>query len=590
MDPLDEQDGSNLQGAGQEDGSNLQGDGHDRSNLQGADLGDNEIGGGTPAVTSSTKRGPSKGPKALPDGKKRKAASKRNKANRLKLRAPNTLGGRSMVATQHVIAVENKFKSNLEVGRAGVYIRAHTKKDKTIQCPEIATLGKDKSGYMRGMGANVSSTMVKKTVLVLKKNEELRCENTTTNSKLDRLETKLQMVKDMIVASHVHVPASQTQRNPVLETPTAEVPLRQPSQVASGEIVAVNPQSIVHGRPMGEGVFKILSTEVVDSEARVFFPNDFASTLGEVEWKWVSAKDDKSWIDLSFPDQHFIDGVSSFVKFVQVHFPDTETTQCPCNMCKNQRIPVPYEEVKIDLLKHGFNPAYKIWYLHGESETFELTDNESRFHDHQEDVYMDDFDELLINSMAQDSGGNPDACVQDKPNTGTQGENRFREVPPTELGNMPEYLNPLSNGKKSGHYKVPSEEEFLPWLQQQAPVIIFVEDFDLFAGVRGEYIHTKKQDHETFINQLLVELDGFEKQDGVVLMATTKNLKQINQALQRPGRMDRVFHLQKPTQREREKILQISAKETMDEELIDFVDWGKCSMLPSWMKFTHRKM
>ncbi|KAF9607257.1 hypothetical protein IFM89_033464 [Coptis chinensis] len=116
------------------------------------------------------------------------------------------------------------------------------------------------------------------------------------------------------------------------------------------------------------------------------------------------------------------------------------------------------------------------------------------------------------------------------------------------------------------------------WVGQSAsnaPVIIFVEDFDLFAGVRGKYIHTKKQDHEAFINQLLVELDGFEKQDGVVLMATTRNLKQIDQALQRPGRMDRVFHLQRPTQREREKILQISAKETMDEELIDFVDWGK---------------
>ncbi|KAG6647320.1 probable inactive ATP-dependent zinc metalloprotease FTSHI 5, chloroplastic isoform X1 [Carya illinoinensis] len=106
-----------------------------------------------------------------------------------------------------------------------------------------------------------------------------------------------------------------------------------------------------------------------------------------------------------------------------------------------------------------------------------------------------------------------------------------------------------------------------------APVIIFVEDFDLFAGVRGKFIHTKNQDHEAFINQLLVELDGFEKQDGVVLMATTRNLKQIDEALQRPGRMDRVFHLQRPTQVEREKILHIAAKDTMDDELIDFVDW-----------------
>lgn len=58
-------------------------------------------------------------------------------------------------------------------------------------------------------------------------------------------------------------------------------------------------------------------------------------------------------------------------------------------------------------------------------------------------------------------------------------------------------------------------------------------------------------------------------------MATTRNLKQIDEALQRPGRMDRVFHLQRPTQVERENILLIAAKETMDNELIDFVDWKK---------------
>lgn len=67
----------------------------------------------------------------------------------------------------------------------------------------------------------------------------------------------------------------------------------------------------------------------------------------------------------------------------------------------------------------------------------------------------------------------------------------------------------------------------------------------------------------------------FQKQDGVVLMATTRNINQIDEALQRPGRMDRVFYLQQPTQAEREKILHLSAKETMDEDLIDFVDWRK---------------
>lgn len=46
------------------------------------------------------------------------------------------------------------------------------------------------------------------------------------------------------------------------------------------------------------------------------------------------------------------------------------------------------------------------------------------------------------------------------------------------------------------------------FFRAQAPVIIFVEDFDLFAGRRGKFIHTMNQDHEAFINQLLVELDG----------------------------------------------------------------------------------
>ncbi|XP_031283829.1 probable inactive ATP-dependent zinc metalloprotease FTSHI 5, chloroplastic [Pistacia vera] len=123
-----------------------------------------------------------------------------------------------------------------------------------------------------------------------------------------------------------------------------------------------------------------------------------------------------------------------------------------------------------------------------------------------------------------------------------------------------------------------------------APVIIFVEDFDLFAGVRGQFIHTKQQDHESFINQLLVELDGFEKQDGVVLMATTKNIKQIDEALQRPGRMDRVFHLQSPTQRERESILRLAAKETMDDELIDLVDWRKVAEKTSLLRPVELKL
>ena len=73
-------------------------------------------------------------------------------------------------------------------------------------------------------------------------------------------------------------------------------------------------------------------------------------------------------------------------------------------------------------------------------------------------------------------------------------------------------------------------------------------------------------------------------------MATTRNLQQVDEALQRPGRMDRIFHLQRPTQAERERILQIAAKESMDTELIDFVDWKKViSMVDSKMTFVCNK-
>lgn len=81
--------------------------------------------------------------------------------------------------------------------------------------------------------------------------------------------------------------------------------------------------------------------------------------------------------------------------------------------------------------------------------------------------------------------------------------------------------------------------------------------------------------NDVFILNAIVIDFRFEKQDGVVLMATTRNPKQIDDGLKRPGRMDRVFHLQPPTQIERERILHIAAKKTMDEDLIDFVDWRK---------------
>lgn len=110
-----------------------------------------------------------------------------------------------------------------------------------------------------------------------------------------------------------------------------------------------------------------------------------------------------------------------------------------------------------------------------------------------------------------------------------------------------------------------------------APVILFVENFDAFAGARGKFVDIKNQEHENFINQLLVELDGFEKQEGVLLMATVsdKGWGKIDPALLRPGRMDRIFRLGPPKPIEREMILRTAARDNMDPEFVEFVDWKK---------------
>ncbi|KAI5062980.1 hypothetical protein GOP47_0021527 [Adiantum capillus-veneris] len=117
--------------------------------------------------------------------------------------------------------------------------------------------------------------------------------------------------------------------------------------------------------------------------------------------------------------------------------------------------------------------------------------------------------------------------------------------------------------------------ELFKTARELAPLIILMDDFDYFAGVRGESGDTRKQDHESLINQLLVELDGFETQEGVVLVATSSRPETIDEALRRPGRMDRTITLPMPNKSERETILRKSAKETMDDDLIELVDWNE---------------
>ena len=137
--------------------------------------------------------------------------------------------------------------------------------------------------------------------------------------------------------------------------------------------------------------------------------------------------------------------------------------------------------------------------------------------------------------------------------------------------------------------------ELFKTARELAPLIIFMDDFDHFAGVRGATSDTRKQDHESLINQLLVELDGFETQEGVVLIATTSRPYAIDEALRRPGRMDRTIQLPMPNRREREQILRKVAQDTMDLTLVDTVDWAEVAekiagLTPAQLKYVPRAL
>lgn len=134
-----------------------------------------------------------------------------------------------------------------------------------------------------------------------------------------------------------------------------------------------------------------------------------------------------------------------------------------------------------------------------------------------------------------------------------------------------------------------SVRELFKMARETAPVIVFIEEFDQFAGVRGSTLDASKQEMESMLNQVLVELDGFETQEGVVLLATTKKPWAVDPALRRPGRMDRLVELPMPNASEREAILRNVAKKTMAPELQEAVDWRQVSeqtglMLPPELK------
>ena len=108
--------------------------------------------------------------------------------------------------------------------------------------------------------------------------------------------------------------------------------------------------------------------------------------------------------------------------------------------------------------------------------------------------------------------------------------------------------------------------------KKQAPSIVFIDEIDAVGRRRGAGLGGGHDEREQTLNQLLVEMDGFGKNEGVIVMAATNRKDILDPALLRPGRFDRQIYVGAPDWHGREEILKVHAK---DKPLAEDVDLGK---------------
>jgi len=108
--------------------------------------------------------------------------------------------------------------------------------------------------------------------------------------------------------------------------------------------------------------------------------------------------------------------------------------------------------------------------------------------------------------------------------------------------------------------------------QQQAPCIIFIDELDAIGRARGVHLGPVNDEREQTLNQLLVEMDGFQANVGVIILAATNRPETLDKALLRPGRFDRQVVIDVPDMNGREAILKIHCR---GKPLADGVDLRK---------------
>jgi cell division protease FtsH len=105
--------------------------------------------------------------------------------------------------------------------------------------------------------------------------------------------------------------------------------------------------------------------------------------------------------------------------------------------------------------------------------------------------------------------------------------------------------------------------------KKHAPCIIFIDEIDAVGRHRGAGMGGGHDEREQTLNQLLVEMDGFEGNDGVIIMAATNRIDVLDPALLRPGRFDRRVTVGRPDVRGRHQILKVHTRKTPLSQDID---------------------
>src|SRR6202041_1271561 len=99
--------------------------------------------------------------------------------------------------------------------------------------------------------------------------------------------------------------------------------------------------------------------------------------------------------------------------------------------------------------------------------------------------------------------------------------------------------------------------------------IIFIDEIDAVGRHRGAGLGGGHDEREQTLNQLLVEMDGFESNDGVILISSTNRPDVLDPALLRPGRFDRRVIVGRPDVRGREEVLRVHAKKVPLSDDVD---------------------